>query len=285
MEQERVFTPSDMSAPAATALIPLVARAQARALFPELGFVDAEAERMVDALDLPLDSFGHDPGWLRGSVLRAKWFDNRCRRFFAANPRGLGIALGSGLNTRFLRLDLPDIDWIDIDLPEVIALKQRFVKTTNRYRMLDADVTDLSWIERIGWRPGTPVMLTAEGLLMYLAPAHVRALFRGIAAHFSAGGAAAEMLFDYASPLMVLNSALHPALRHTTARFRWALGEAGAVRDYDARYRVVEDYDIACDCGPPTALIALMHRMATLGRPFYGLAHLRLDKRAPPTAA
>jgi O-methyltransferase involved in polyketide biosynthesis len=124
-----------------------------------------------------------------------------------------------------------------------------------------------------------PLCLIAEGLLMYLAPSDVRTLFRDIAARFSGGEAPVSFLFDYASPFLVLNSRFHPALMDTDARFHWGLGRAEAIRLIDPRYDVVEDYDISRDCGYPTAMVSLMHQLMTMGRPLYGLAHVRLDGR------
>jgi O-methyltransferase involved in polyketide biosynthesis len=174
MDDERAFSLSDLSVAATTALIPLVAHARARTLFPEMGFADEQAERMVEALGVPLDLFGTNLGWLRATILRARWFDDRCREFFTANPGGLGVSLGAGLDTRFQRLNKDTIRWVDLDLPEVIALKRRFVKATRHYRLLACDITDPAWAEQIGWRAGMPLCLIAEGLLMYLAPSDVR---------------------------------------------------------------------------------------------------------------
>jgi O-methyltransferase involved in polyketide biosynthesis len=279
MDDERALSLSDLSVAATTALIALVAHARARTQFPELGFADEQAERMVEGLGIPLDSFGANRGWLRGTILRARWFDDRCRAFFTANPDGLGVSLGAGLDTRFQRLNTGTIRWVDLDLREVIALKSRFVKATRQYRLLACDVTDPAWADRVGWRPGTPLCLIAEGILMYLAPSDVRVLLRDIAARFSRGQAPVSFLFDYASPFLALNSRFHPALMHTHARFRWGLGRAEAIRLIDRRYEVVEDYDISRDCGYPTAVVSLMHQLMTMGRPLYGLAHVLLDGR------
>ena len=273
----RAFSLSAFSVRAGTAFIPLVARARAGSLFPELGFVDESAERMVAALGIEEDVFGLDRAVMRGIVLRAGWFDERCRQFFAASPDGLGIALGAGFDNRFQRLDGGAGRWVDLDLPEVIALKRRFVKPKARYRMLACDVTDPAWMDRVGWRPGLPVVLTAEGLLMYLDPPAVRRLFRRIAARFSKGGGPAAVLFDYTSPLVVLNSWLHPALRHTKARFRWGLAGADAIRRLDRRFRVVEDRDVSRECGDSAALAASVYRIMSMGRFLHGLAHLELE--------
>jgi len=273
----RPFALSDYSVSAGTAFIPLLARARARIQFPDLGFADREAEDIAAALGVPADLFGTDPGWMRGIVYRAKWFDERCRDFFAENPDGLGIALGAGFNTRFRRLAGAARQWVDIDLPEVIALKRRFVAPTGRYRMLARDIADPAWREDVGWRPGTPVVLTAEGVLMYLPPADVRALFAAIAERFSQGGAPAAVLFDYASPMAAVSSWLHPALEYTNARFQWGLARARAIRRIDRRYRIVEDRDIARECGPAAAVAASLHERMTMGGFLHGLAHLELE--------
>ena len=274
----RPFSLSDYSICAGTAFIPLLARAHAGTLFAELGFADRQAEVMATALGVPAGLFGADPGWMRGIVYRAKWFDERCRRFFAANPDGLGIALGAGFDTRFQRLGAAARRWVDLDLPEIIAMKRRFVAPTARYRMLACDVTDPAWMDRTGWRPGTPVVLTAEGVLMYIAPADVRRLFAAIAARFSEGGAPASVLFDYASPLAAVSSWLHPALEYTSARFRWGLAGAEAIRRIDRRFRVLEDRDIARECGPAAAVAASLHELMTMGGFLHGLAHLELER-------
>lgn len=273
----RPFSLSDYSVCAGTAFIPLLARARARTLFPELAFADGEAEDMVAALGVPADLFGTDPGWMRGVVFRAKWFDECCRRFFAANPGGLGIALGAGFDARFRRLAGAARRWVDLDLPEVIAVKRRFIASTGRYRMLACDITDPAWRDRVGWRPGTPVVLTAEGVLMYLKPADVRHLFAAIAGRFAEGGAPAAVLFDYASPLAAVSSWLHPALEYTDARFRWGLARARAIRRIDRRYRIVEDRDVARECGAAAAVAASLHELMTMGGYLHGLAHLELE--------
>jgi O-methyltransferase involved in polyketide biosynthesis len=267
---------SRFTVPARTALIPLVARAQARTLFPELGFVDKWAEHIVDALGIPLNAFGSDMASLRGAIIRAKWFDARCKRFFDTNPDGLGVALGAGLDTRYQRLNIDGIHWVDIDLPEMVAMKSRFTKATPYYRILSCDVTDLAWMDRIGWETGTPLILTAEGLLMYLAPNDVRNLFHSIAVRCSIGSAPVAFLFDYASPFLALNSWLHPALARAGAHFRWGLAGAGAVRLFDPRYEVVDDYDIMRDCGHQAAFVSLLHRSLSMGHPIFGLAHVEL---------
>ena len=53
-----------------------------------------------------------------------------------AHPEGLVVNLGAGLDTRFYRLDNGTIAWIDIDLPEVVAFRQKLQDPANPRRLL-----------------------------------------------------------------------------------------------------------------------------------------------------
>ncbi len=276
LDNQKPLDLTELSIPAATSLLPLVARARARTQFPGLGFVDENAEHMVEVLRIPPDLFGNDPTWLKSSILRAKWFDDRCREFLKSNPRALGISLGAGLDNRFQRLNEGDHRWVDVDLPEVTNLKSCFVNVSDNYQLLACDVTDPVWMDQIGWQPGTALILNAEGLLMYLDQDDVGRLFRTIAENFSRGGAATSFLFDYVSPFLAANSWVHPALAHTNASFRSGLVNARAIRSFDPRFEILEDYNVLQDSGYAALSFSIFHRTMTLGQPPCGLAHARL---------
>jgi len=98
---------------------------------------------------------------------RAKKLDTITRDFMAEHPGGVVLQLGCGLDTRFSRVDDGQVIWYDLDMPSVIELRRRFFTASERYHMLASSVTDLAWMDAI--EPlGGPVLVLAEGLLMYL---------------------------------------------------------------------------------------------------------------------
>src|SRR5512147_2326395 len=66
--------------------------------------------------------------------LRAKHFDEWTCAFLAANPVSTVLHLGCGLDTRVYRIDPgPQVRWFDVDLPDVIALRQQLYPAREGY--------------------------------------------------------------------------------------------------------------------------------------------------------
>ncbi len=106
--------------------------------------------------------------------LRARHFDEKTRAFLQEHPNGVVVNLGCGLDSRFFRLDDGSLELVDLDLPDVIELKRKFVEETPRYKLLACSVLDHSWMEQLD--PSRPHLFLAEGLFMYLPQDEVRSL-------------------------------------------------------------------------------------------------------------
>ena len=61
-------------------------------------------------------------------ALRSRRFDRYVLDFLNIYPNGTVINFGCGLDTRFDRIDNGKTIWFDIDFPEVIELRRRFMK-------------------------------------------------------------------------------------------------------------------------------------------------------------
>jgi O-methyltransferase involved in polyketide biosynthesis len=95
--------------------------------------------------------------------------------------------LGAGLDTRFFRVDDGRVRWYELDLPQSIALRRRFLQDSPRHTMLAASALDFGWMDDIEARPHT--LIIAEGLLMYFDEADVRRLLLALAERFRGGDA------------------------------------------------------------------------------------------------
>ncbi|QPP05345.1 class I SAM-dependent methyltransferase [Streptomyces bathyalis] len=132
----------------------------------------------------------------RASVAqRAKQFDDWAADFVRRNPDATVLQLACGLDSRAFRLDLPaGVRWFDVDLPDVMELRRKLYDESDGYRMIAASVTDEAWLEEVP--ADTPVLIIAEGLVMYLRENEVRQLLRQLTDHFRAG----ELIFDGMAP-------------------------------------------------------------------------------------
>src|SRR5215469_10061497 len=151
-----------------TLFIPLAGRArETRRKRPVLR--DPRAVEIVESVDFDTATYGRDWGGAV-TVLRTAIFDWWVRAFLTEHPAGTVVEIGTGLNTRFDRVDNGQVHWIDLDLPDTIELRRRFFADSGRRQMIAASVLDDDWLTAVRDRPG-PYFFVADGVLTYLAQA------------------------------------------------------------------------------------------------------------------
>jgi O-methyltransferase involved in polyketide biosynthesis len=189
-DADAVKTPVALDAVPETLLWTLYQRAT-EARRPDSVIHDPRAVELVDAIDYPFERFGAgNLGQAEGQALRAATFDGVVRRFLARHPDGTVVALGEGLETQFWRVDNGRVRWVTVELPEVIELRRRLLPDGERQRLVAGTVTDVRWMDEVDARGG--VLLTAQGLLMYLPRDDVHAIVTACARRFPG----ASFVFD-----------------------------------------------------------------------------------------
>ena len=205
-----------------TLLIPLAARALGDAMFPAKAIHDAYAAEALRSLDTDVSRFLDDRISVYGVLSRTRIFCDLARHFFSRFPDALGVNLGCGLSHYFQWLDQHTNQWLDADLPQVMALRKQLLPTGGkRLRHAEVDISQPGWWDRLKLprqRDGVPVLLICEGVLMYLEPAQVQSVLREFGENAPAGS---ELLCDTLCWMAVGCAALHPSVRHTQAQFRW----------------------------------------------------------------
>ena len=173
-----------------TALWTLCNRA-AEAARPDAVIDDPLAVELVGRIDLPFAERFGPPRLGQWQALRARCFDRALARFLDAHPGATVVALGEGLETQFWRVgERRGAAWVSVDGAETIALRERLLPASRRLRAVAGSALDRAWAEPVD--PGAPVIVTAQGLLMYLGPADVHGLIAGIARRLPG----ARLVFD-----------------------------------------------------------------------------------------
>ncbi|MGW1738166.1 class I SAM-dependent methyltransferase [Nocardia sp. NPDC001965] len=216
-----------------TNLVTLYLRAcDSRAPHPILG--DGAASEAVERInyDWPRIHRSVRPGlnqWL--VALRAARLDEWSANFLRDCPDATVLHLGCGMDTRAFRLRPPSGSrWFDVDQPEVIALRRTLYDEGDGYRMIGASVTETAWSAEIP--ADRPVLVIAEGLLMYLREPEVRMLLQRLTDRFSGG----EILFDSLSPLAPRLSKIF-----TKGIVTWGIGDIRELERWNPRLRFLED--------------------------------------------
>ncbi|WP_099023977.1 class I SAM-dependent methyltransferase [Mycolicibacterium palauense] len=131
-------------------------------------------------------------------ALRARAFDLATAEYLRARPRAAVVALAEGLQTSFWRLRAAgvadELRWYSVDLPPVMALRDRLLPADDRIVRLPQSALDRTWMDAVDADDG--VFITAEGLFMYLDPADVLALIADCAERFPGG----RLMFDSIPP-------------------------------------------------------------------------------------
>jgi O-methyltransferase involved in polyketide biosynthesis len=133
----------------------------------------------IEVADRLQYDFGDTSQGARWHAVRVATFDDAVRRFLNQHPAGPVVALGEGLETQFWRLDNGRMRWLSVDLPATLDLRRRALPESSRQRSYAGSALDLGWLDQLD--PAAPVLVTAQGLLMYFQRSEVHELIAAIA--------------------------------------------------------------------------------------------------------
>jgi O-methyltransferase involved in polyketide biosynthesis len=261
-----------------TLFIPLAARArETQRKHPVLR--DPRAVEMLRSIDYDAAKYGRGAGGFI-TVMRTAIIDFWVRRFLAAHPAATVAELGTGLNTRFERVDNGQVHWLDLDLPDTIELRRNFFADTARRRMVAASVLDADWLPAVAQQQG-PYFFAAEGVLVYLPEEQVTAALARIAARFPG---ALLALDTYPARTFEQQHKL-AARKGIDARWAWACDDPRALER--SGFEVVQTVTIT---RPPrdmrAGLPAGYRYLLPLADPFVGKAMaITLFRASSPAAA
>ena len=230
-----------------TLLLPLWARArECRQINPII--VDHQAEQIVESLSSTTsykDCFNEmderfDKYYHLSQLIRAKCLDDEVRGFLTTYPSGTIVNIGAGLDTTFARVDNGLLNWYDLDLPEVIALRRRYIPDTDRNTLIAKSVLDISWFEDIG-NVENGVMFVACGVLFFLQKDQVKQLFTELTDRFPGGEAA----FDTMAKLFLMignRQVLKRSGMGERTVMHWSINSAQEIMKWDKRISILAEY-------------------------------------------
>jgi O-methyltransferase involved in polyketide biosynthesis len=220
---------------AETLLIPLWARAMETAR-PDGVIRDPYAVRILRELEYDFSNF--EDGWKSqlGIAIRTWILDREVAQYLARRPDGLVVILGCGLDARSRRLDNGRASWIDLDLPDVIAVRERLIPPVERRETIAVSVTDLGWLDKISTK--VPPLFVAEGLFMYLPETELKALLRALAKRFPD----AEILIEALSRKRAGMTRRHDLVSKLGASFVWGIDSGREMEAWDSAIEFLREW-------------------------------------------
>ncbi len=153
-------------------------------------------------------------------ILRNRQFDRYAREFLGRHPDAVVVHIGCGLDSRFERVDNGQVEWFDLDLPEVIELRRKLLDDEKeRHHLLACSVLERAWLEVVSAHHQRPFLFLAEGVFMYFEGAEVKRLVLTLRDRFPGS----ELVFDAYSPVTALRHNLQTFTSRINLRIRWAM--------------------------------------------------------------
>ncbi|RMX05737.1 class I SAM-dependent methyltransferase [Corticibacter populi] len=183
-------------------------------------FHDPHAERIYRSIRYDYRRHFGEPD--SSHAVRALMFDEVMGHWLARHPGSTVVELGCGLETQCLRLDDGRVQWLSVDVPEAMAVRERFIRPQGRLRHWHGCALEGGWMALVD--ADKPVFVSAQGLLMYFTEEQVRGLLGAIMARFPG----VEMMFDIV-PLWAVRLTNSPGGLWKTSHYRvppmhWGIG-------------------------------------------------------------
>ena len=231
-----------------TLMLPLWARAREAEKDNPI-VCDTYAKNIIERIDYDFSQIeeshmaDHQGVW----AIRAYNFDNIVKAFLANNSRAVVVNFGAGLETTFQRVDEGTVLWINIDLPDVVALRQKLIPDSEREMTIAKSVFDFTWIDDISrWTKGRSILFMAAGVLMYFEAQEVEILFRKLAETYPSS----HVIFDSMSwlPAWGSNREIKKIMKNSemdsSTIIKWHLKRASGLRKWVDTIKIVEEYPI-----------------------------------------
>lgn len=241
-----------------TLVIPLYARKMCSELYPRL-FCDETAERLIGMVDYDFSALAENSGstMQRFGFLEVAMRQNdiawEVRDYLKTHPKAAVVNLGCGLDNTGRSCDNGSCRIYNIDLPDVIAVRNSLLPAGEREENIACDLNDTAWFSRICAENGA--VFFAAGVLYYFLAEQVKVLIRSMAAAFPGG----RMVFDAAGKsavkLMLKTWIKDAKIKDVGAYFSvsdaknelgsWAEGMTVSSRGYMLGYNSLDDTSVS----------------------------------------
>lgn len=201
---------------------------------------DIKSIEIIEKIDYDFKKFKNTKFSQIGVCTRAKLIDEETKSFLAENPDAVVIQLGAGLDTRYERLDFPSLThWYDLDLPEVIDLRQQLIVPTEKNTYIPLSLFDYQWIEKVKVHKKL-VLIIVEGVLMYFSEKEVKDFFSEICRQFDK----VTILFDMLFYKGVGQAKKHDAVKKTSKKpeFKWSLYNSKDMEHWNKKIHLTKEY-------------------------------------------
>jgi len=172
-------------------------------------------------------------------IMRSIYIDQVIKNFLEKHPKAIIVNIGCGMDTTFDRIDNGSLLWYDLDLPDVIELRRKFIKEGERRKFIPASFLEESWLKEIKVIDG--ILFIAAGVFYYFEEDEVKMFLKRIADVFPG----CEAFFDACSPrgIGIANKrVINSSGLDEKSYLKWGLKNTEDILSWDSRFEILKIY-------------------------------------------
>ncbi|HUI89945.1 MAG TPA: class I SAM-dependent methyltransferase [Anaerolineales bacterium] len=172
-------------------------------------------------------------------IMRSIYIDEVIRDFLERHPKAAIVNIGCGMDTTFDRIDNGSLLWYDLDLPDVIELRRKFIQESERRKFIPASFLDEGWLKEIKIVDG--IMFIAAGVFYYFEENEVKTFLKRLADVFPE----CEVFFDVSSPrgVRIANKrVITSSGLDERSYLKWGLKDTHDILLWDNRFEILKIY-------------------------------------------
>lgn len=196
--------------------------------------IDEFSGEIVKKIDYDFAKFESGDLSRVGVIIRAKFIDDALVKFAKDNDEVVIVQVGAGLDTRPLRLEsvCPNAIFYDLDLPDVIALRDKLMPKAKKNFSISSSMLETAWMDELKAKhPNAKFAFALEGVAMYFEKEVFKEFFLNLARRFE-GIVALDLINNFAAKM---DSRKHDTLKFMKKAvvFKMGIEDPSEVEEWD----------------------------------------------------
>ena len=172
-----------------TLFIPLTARVNVSKKFPEY-FYDEKALEMEGLIKNKQIEKKSSEYTMVANVARSYNLDQMANEYIRNHDKCNIVNLGVGLETPYYRIDRKNALFYEVDLPDVIELRKKYIEVGENEKYIKGDLFKLDWCDELD--TSIPTLLIVSGVFQYFHEEDILSFIKSIKETFEN----VELIFD-----------------------------------------------------------------------------------------
>ena len=172
-------------------------------------------------------------------IARSMHMDKTINEFLKKYPKATIINIGCGMDTTYERVNNNNLIWYDLDLPDVIELRRKFIPESKNRTYISSSFLNEEWFNKI--RVEENVLFMAAGVLYYFEENQIKEIFNKMSNSFPGG----EFIFDAATPTGVKAAnkmVIEKSGLDENSYLKWGLQSAYEIPGWNSKIEIIKEY-------------------------------------------